>query len=81
MFRLRLTQPEFKLAAHAALESASSFTTDLPAQYELGFNTVNDVNFSMEQHTSLRTKFTSSNSDVGAQKSTRSTPADTKLRE
>ena len=31
-----------------ALESAVSFTTDLTAQYELGFNTVNDVNFSME---------------------------------
>jgi hypothetical protein len=30
------------------LESAVSFTTDLTAQYELGFNTVNDVNFSME---------------------------------
>ena len=33
---------------YAALESAASFTTDLTAQYELGFNTVNDVNFSME---------------------------------
>ena len=33
---------------YAALESAVSFTTDLTAQYELGFNTVNDVNFSME---------------------------------
>ena len=33
---------------YAALESAVSYTTDLTAQYELGFNTVNDVNFSME---------------------------------
>jgi len=33
---------------YAALESAVGYTTDLTAQYELGFNTVNDVNFSME---------------------------------
>jgi len=33
---------------YAALESAVSYTTDLTAQYELGFNTVNDVNFSAE---------------------------------
>ena len=33
---------------YAALESAVRYTTDLTAQYELGFNTVNDVNFSME---------------------------------
>jgi len=33
---------------YAALESALAYTTDLTAQYELGFNTVNDVNFSME---------------------------------
>jgi len=33
---------------YAALESALSYTTDLTAQYELGYNTVNDVNFSME---------------------------------
>ena len=33
---------------YAALESAFAYTTDLTAQYELGFNTVNDVNFSME---------------------------------
>ena len=33
---------------YAALESAVSYTTDLTAQYELGYNTVNDVNFSME---------------------------------
>ena len=33
---------------YAALESAVQYTTDLTAQYELGFNTVNDVNFSME---------------------------------
>ena len=33
---------------YAALESAVSYTTDLTAQYELGFNTVHDVNFSME---------------------------------
>jgi flagellin len=32
----------------AALESAVSYTTDLTAQYELGYNTVNDVNFSAE---------------------------------
>ena len=33
---------------YAALESAINYTTDLTAQYELGFNVVNDVNFSME---------------------------------
>ena len=33
---------------YAALESALNYTLDLTAQYELGFNTVNDVNFSME---------------------------------
>jgi flagellin len=33
---------------YAAIESAMNYTTDLTAQYELGFNTVNDVNFSME---------------------------------
>lgn len=32
----------------AALESAMNYATDLTAQYELGFNTVHDVNFSME---------------------------------
>ena len=33
---------------YAAIESAVNYTTDLTAQYELGFNAVNDVNFSME---------------------------------
>jgi flagellin len=33
---------------YAALESSIAYTTDLTAQYELGYNTVNDVNFSME---------------------------------
>jgi flagellin len=33
---------------YAAMESAVSYTTDLTAQYELGFNMVNDVNFSAE---------------------------------
>lgn len=33
---------------YAAMESAVNYTTDLTAQYELGFNAVNDVNFSME---------------------------------
>ena len=33
---------------YAALESAVNYTTDLTAQYELGFNAVSDVNFSME---------------------------------
>ena len=33
---------------YAALESAVNYTLDLTAQYELGYNTVNDVNFSME---------------------------------
>ena len=33
---------------YAALESAVTYTTDLTAQYELGFNMVNDVNFSAE---------------------------------
>ena len=30
---------------YAALESAVIYTTDLTAQYELGYNTVHDVNF------------------------------------
>jgi flagellin len=33
---------------YAAIESAVGYVTDLTAQYELGYNTVNDVNFSME---------------------------------
>jgi flagellin len=33
---------------YALIESAVNYTTDLTAQYELGYNTVNDVNFSME---------------------------------
>ena len=33
---------------YAAIESAVNYTTDLTAQYELGYNTVSDVNFSME---------------------------------
>ena len=33
---------------YAAIESAVNYTTDLTAQYELGYNTVHDVNFSME---------------------------------
>ena len=33
---------------YAALESAVIYTTDLTAHYELGYNTVHDVNFSME---------------------------------
>ena len=33
---------------YAALESAVGYVTDLTAQYELGYNTVNDVNSSME---------------------------------
>ena len=33
---------------YAALESAVTYVTDLTAQYELGYNVVNDVNFSME---------------------------------
>lgn len=33
---------------YAALESNVNYTTDLTAQYELAFNLVNDVNFSME---------------------------------
>ena len=33
---------------YAAIESALNYTMDLTAQYELGFNAVNDVNFSME---------------------------------
>ena len=33
---------------YAAIESAVLYATDLTAQYELGFNVVNDVNFSME---------------------------------
>ena len=42
---------------YAALESAVIYTTDLTAQYELGYNTVHDVNFSMETaHIWQRTK-------------------------
>jgi flagellin len=33
---------------YAAIESAMNYSTDLTAQYELGYNTVYDVNFSME---------------------------------
>ena len=33
---------------YAAIESAVSYTTDLTAQYELGYNIVHDVNFSAE---------------------------------
>ena len=45
----RSTQLVFRLGSqYAALESAVNYTTDLTAQYELGYNTVNDVNFSME---------------------------------
>ena len=33
---------------YSALESAVNYTTDLTAQYELAYNTVHDVNFSME---------------------------------
>jgi flagellin len=33
---------------YAAIESSVAYTTDLTAQYELGYNTVSDVNFSME---------------------------------
>ena len=35
-------------AQYAALDSTVDYLTSLTAQYELGFNTVNDVNFSME---------------------------------
>ena len=52
---------------YAALESAVNYTTDLTAMYELGYNTVNDVNFSMET-SSPREKpdfATSRNSHVG----------------
>ena len=35
-------------AQYAALESSLDYLTSLTAQYELGYNTVNDVNFSME---------------------------------
>ena len=41
---------------YAALESAVNYTTDLTAQYELGYNTVNDVNFSMETAHLAKTK-------------------------
>ena len=33
---------------YSALEGAVNHTLDLSARYELGYNTVNDVNFSME---------------------------------
>jgi len=35
-------------ANSAALAAASDYLTDLTAMYEIGFNTVNDVNFSLE---------------------------------
>jgi flagellin-like hook-associated protein FlgL len=41
---------------YAAIESAINYTIDLTAQYELGFNTVNDVNFSMETAHLAKTK-------------------------
>jgi flagellin-like hook-associated protein FlgL len=33
---------------YVTIESAVKYTTDLTAQYELSYNTVDDVNFSME---------------------------------
>ena len=61
-------------------ESAVSYTTDLTAQYELGYNTVNDVNFSMETaHLSEEPNLTtSSNSNArsGEPGTAGSTPAD-----
>ena len=36
------------LEIDAAIESALGYATDLTAQYELGYNAVSDVNFSME---------------------------------
>ena len=39
---------------YAALESAVNYTTDLTAQYELGYNTVNDVNSPWRQLTSRK---------------------------
>ena len=42
---------------YAALESAVSYATDLTAMYELGYNTVHDVNFSMKLQFWQRTKF------------------------
>ena len=68
---------------YAALESAVSFTTDLTAQYELGFNTVNDVNFSGDCTFSEEPDFTTSsngNACSGQPGSARSTAADTELK-
>ena len=42
---------------YAAIESAINYTTDLTAQYELGYNTVNDVNFQWRQRIWPKTKF------------------------
>jgi hypothetical protein len=52
---------------YAAIESAVDYTTDLTAQYELGFNTVNDVNFSMETAHLAKNQIltTSSHSNAG----------------
>jgi len=69
---------------YAALESAVDYTTDLTAQYELGFNTVNDVNFSMETaHLAKKPNLTtSSDSNAGTSKprTAGSSPADPGLR-
>ena len=46
--RRKLMLHAFKLVRSTRHLSAVQYTTDLTAQYELGYNTVNDVNFSME---------------------------------
>ena len=48
LFKPELTPLVFKLVHSMQQLKVINYTTDLTAQYELGFNTVNDVNFSME---------------------------------
>ena len=49
VFRKKINKARVQAGSqYAAMESAVIYTTDLTAQYELGYNTVHDVNFSME---------------------------------
>ena len=50
---------------YAALESAVNYTTDLTAQYELGYNTVNDVNFMETANCKEPNPTAGGNSDAG----------------
>ena len=81
-FRRRLASTCTSGIAVCALESAVDYTTDLTAQYELGFNTVNDVNFSMETAHCKEPNLTTSSDSDARQKTKDSKPsaADPELR-